>query len=494
MGIVIKQSIGAAIYSYIGVGLGVVSTLILYPHYLSAEQLGLTMGVMLPLASILSNFSMLGTGNTAFYFASHFKNDTTHQPRFLQYLLRMMVVGLITISIAYIVFKPFFVKHYSQHSPLFIQYYWWILPLTIFVTCYNFLEALVRSQMDIVFTNFTREVLLRILTICCLLLFILNVFSFHSFVVGFVLVWAILFLVLLIYSYKKSWFAWSNSTEINSIAQKKEVLFYGLINVLSGAAWALASNIDSLMIAKYVGLADTGIFRLAVFICTVVQVPQRSMTQILLSLLSEHWKKNEMQKINELYKKSSLQLIIAGSFLVMLIIINIDSFLKLLPPEYAAAKWVVILLCIARLIDMATSINGEIIQTSKYYRFNFYLILALLVFTIAANYFLIPGNGIIGAAIAGMLTVVFFNIIKYLFVWYKLKFQPFTFKSVVALLLALLAGISAYYIPSFQNPFVTIFCKSSVATIVFVISLTTLKISPEINEIIFKSISFIRKK
>jgi O-antigen/teichoic acid export membrane protein len=497
MGIVIKQSIGAAIYSYVGVALGVISTLFIFPHYLTPAQIGLTMGVMLPLASILSIFSMLGTSNAAYYYAAHFKNDAVHQPRFLQFLVRMLLVGIAIVVAAYIFCKPFFVENYQQKSALFIQYYWWVLPLIIFVSLYNFFEAFLKSQSDIIFANFCREVLLRLLTLACLVLFISHVFTFHNFVQGFVLIWGILFLTIIIYSYKKDWFSWSANVQFNSVASKKSIIQYSLVNVLSGAAWALASNIDSLMIAKYSGLESAGVFRLAVYICTVVQVPQRSITQIIITLLSEHWRNNALDKIQELYQKSSLQLIITGSFLVMLVVVNIDYFLQILPIEFShsgSTKWVVILLCIARLVDMATSINGEIIQTSKQYRFNFYLIIGLLIFTIFANYLLIPKYGIIGAAIAGMLTVIFFNITKFIFVWIKFKFQPFTINSVIAIVLAAVAGLVVYFIPFILNPFVTIFCKSTIATLVFVVSLTALKISPEINQILFKAISLIRKK
>ncbi len=489
MGIVIRQSIKSTVWAYVGVALGTITTLWLYPKFLTPAQLGLTMGVMLPLASILAQFALLGTTNAAFYFASHFRNDAVHQPRFIQFLFRLMLVGLACISILYIFCKPLFVRLYSDHSQLFIDYYWWVLPLTIFVVGYTFLEAFIRSQKEIVFTNFTREVLLRLLSIAILVLYIFHFISFQTFVIAFVFSWLILFLTLFVFSLNEPWFQWSNNTSINHIAAKKEIFKYGALNVMSTAAWALAGNIDSLMIAKYIGLSDAGVFRLAVFICSVIQVPQRTMTQIILPILSEHWQNNVVEKIDELYKKSALQLIIVGSFLVMLVIVNIDSFLQILPTSYSssgATKWVVILLCLARLIDMATSINGEIIQTSKFFRFNFYFIIALLIFTVIANYLLIPQYGIIGSALAGMIVVVLFNVFKYLFVLYKFKLQPITKECFIALGLAVVAGCAVYFIPTIIHPIITIAIKSGIATIIFGLSLTLLKISPEINQLILK--------
>ena len=335
MGIVIRQSIKSTVWAYVGVALGTITTLWLYPKFLTPTELGLTTGVLLSLASILAQIAMLGTGNSSFYFVAHFNNHKS-QPKFFGYLIKLALIGLGLVSIIYICFKPLFIQWYSAKSALFLDYYWLVIPFTICMVFYNLTEAYTRSQKDIVFTNFTREVMLRVFNIAALLLFAFHIIPFNLFVWLFALSYGFIFLLLVINNRNKSFWQINFKSNFDDIISKGEIFKYGFFNVLAGGAWTIANSIDSLMLAGY-SLSDAGVYRLAFFICSVVQMPQRTITQILLPLLGEHWKENNLQKIGELYKKSSLQLVIASGFLVMLLFINIDTFLGQLPTAYHAA-------------------------------------------------------------------------------------------------------------------------------------------------------------
>jgi len=489
MGIVIRQSIKSTVWAYFGVLLGAVTTLWLYPHYLTTAQIGLTTGVLLSLASILSQIALVGTPNSLFFFSSSINERNTVRSSFLGFMIQLAFSGFLLVSLAYVLMRTVFIHWYQAKSALFLDYFWYVLPFTFFVVGYNLIEAHTRSQKDIVFTNFTREVLLRLLNIGALFLFALGIISFKMFVVIFVCSYGVLLLILLIHNRNKPYFGVSFTKAFTKFAPQKEVLRYGFYNVLAGGAWTIANSIDSLMLAGQSahGLNDAGIYRIAYFICSVVQMPQRTITQILLPLLAEHWRDNDLQKIEELYQKSSLQLIIAAGFLVVLLVINLDTFLLQLPPEYQAAKWVVILLCLSKMIDMATSINGEIIQTSKYYRFNLYLIFSLLILTIVCNYFFIPMYGIIGAAIATTLANVLFNVVKYSYVYFRFHIQPFNLNTLKAVVLTLLVGVSFYFIQLPIHWMLLSLLKTGLASGAFILSLYALKISPEINQLIEKA-------
>ncbi len=486
MGIVIRQSIKSTVWAYLGVFLGAVTTLWLYPHYLTTAQIGLTTGVLLSLASILSQLALLGTTNSVYFFSSAVNTHEKYRSSFLGFMIQLAFAGFVGVAIIYFLMQTVFVRWYADRSALFLDYFWYVIPFTFFVVGYNLIEAYTRSQKDIVFTNFTREVLLRILTIGALFLFALGYISFTVFVIIFVSSYGLILAALLWYNRTKIYAKVRFNASFTAVAPKADVLRYGFYNVLAGGAWTIANSIDSLMLAgqSVHGLNDAGIYRIAYFICSVVQMPQRTITQILLPLLAEHWRDNDMDKIEALYQKSSLQLLIASGFLVMLLVVNLDAFLMQLPPEYQAAKWVVILLCLSKMIDMATSINGEIIQTSRYYRFNLYLILSLLVLTIACNYYFIPKYGILGAAIATTIANVVFNVVKYGYVYFRFNIQPFTTATFKALALTLISGAAVYFIHFPLHWFIESIVKTGLASALFLLSLYFLNISPEINQLL----------
>ena len=100
---------------------------------------------------------------------------------------------------------------------------------------------------------------------------------------------------------------------------------------------------------------------------------------------------------------------------------------------YSQGKWVVFIIGLGYMFDMTTGINQEIVGTSKYYKIDllFYPILGLI--AIGANMFLIPRYGMTGAAIATAFTIFLLNTIRFFFLFWVFKIQPFTFNTIKAI-------------------------------------------------------------
>jgi hypothetical protein len=63
MGVIIKESIKSSIFSYIGVIIGYVNVLWLYPYFLAADQIGL-FRIIQSSAYLLATFGQFGMGST----------------------------------------------------------------------------------------------------------------------------------------------------------------------------------------------------------------------------------------------------------------------------------------------------------------------------------------------------------------------------------------------------------------------------------------------
>jgi len=94
---------------------------------------------------------------------------------------------------------------------------------------------------------------------------------------------------------------------------------------------------------------------------------------------------------------------------------------------------------------------------------------------------LIPAFGITGAAIGGAVSLTILNILRFLFLYYKFKLQPFNLKFITVAVI----GIGAYFIstliPQLPNFIVDILVRSSFISILFCTPIYLLKISPDIN-------------
>jgi O-antigen/teichoic acid export membrane protein len=108
--------------------------------------------------------------------------------------------------------------------------------------------------------------------------------------------------------------------------------------------------------------------------------------------------------------------------------VNIDELFGMMPKQeiYRQGKWVMLLVGISKLLDMVTGVNTEIISVSRYYSFNFYSLLFLVIIAVITNSIFIPLYGVNGAAIATLISIVLFNALKLVFIHLKLKMLPFS--------------------------------------------------------------------
>lgn len=71
-----------------------------------------------------------------------------------------------------------------------------------------------------------------------------------------------------------------------------------------------------------------------------------------------------------------------------------------------------------------------IISFSKYYKFDLYLRIILVGMAVVFNVIFIPVFRITGAAIATGATLIFYNLIKVIFVYIKFRMHPFSVKMI----------------------------------------------------------------
>jgi O-antigen/teichoic acid export membrane protein len=94
-------------------------------------------------------------------------------------------------------------------------------------------------------------------------------------------------------------------------------------------------------------------------------------------------------------------------------------------------------------MDVAFSVNSEILVFSKYYRFNLFATIGMSILIVVLNYWLIPIYGIDGAAMASALVMLLYNLTKFIFLKIRLGFSPFspeTLKILAVGFFALLPG------------------------------------------------------
>lgn len=490
MGIIIRQSIKNSIVSYIGAAIGMINVLVFTPKYLTTIEMGLTR-FMLDFGLLLAQFAQVGVSHMAVRFFTYFQDEEKKHNGFFGFLLLVPLAGFAVLTLIYIFLNPLFSSIFRQESPELLQYYFYFLPLIFFLIYIGVLEAYTRVHLRIVVPALIREIFLKVVNVLLILLYGLHLITFNQLIILLIASYGVAVILLLLYVRKLGRLYLVLDFSFVRTPLFRQMFSYGFFVLLGGAGTLLASKIDTLMVAAYKGgLNLTGIYSLAFNIAMVIEIPRRAITQISTPLVADAWRRNDQQQIQRLYQKSSVNQLIAGAFLFLGVWCNIDLIFQIIPKGeiFSAGKWVVFIIAMSRVTDMANGINSEIVVNSKYYRFDLFTMVLLAFLTVFLNSILIPRYQIVGAALGTFFSVASYNIIRTVFLWTKFRMQPFTPATFITIAISLGTFVAASLTPVFEGGFVadigTIFLRSVVITVVYGGLIYWTGVSDELNGII----------
>lgn len=488
MGVIVRQSISNTLITYTGIGLGFILTIFLYPHILNPDEYGLTR-VLISASYISSQFAHLGMHNLVMRYYPFFKKADPEHHGFLFWAISIPILGFLLYTLFFFLADDLLIHFYEDRSALFVEYYLWILPLTLFILYFEVLNSYLRSLRDSVTGSLSNEVALRIIIIAILGLYFFEWITFSQFITLFVLSYLIQPLSVLTQIWKKGAFRLKPNFKLLRRPLYKGMLNYGFYSLFGGLTTVLVWNIDILMLGSLAGLDQTAIYAIAFYIGSVITVPQRSIEKIAAPLLSEFIKNKKWREVESIYKKTSLNQLIPGFLIFGLVWLHIDRLFLLMPDLYAAGKWVVLIIGVGKLIEMGTGSNGIILINSKHYRVSFYTNVVLVVVTVALNYIFIPRYGIEGAAIASAFAFFAFNGVKCLFIKWKFGLQPFSLNT---LIVVFLGGLSIYLtigLSLFDAFWLNMLFNTALFLLLYLMPILYFKISPDLNELIGKMIT-----
>jgi O-antigen/teichoic acid export membrane protein len=231
-------------------------------------------------------------------------------------------------------------------------------------------------------------------------------------------------------------------------------------------------------------LKQVAYYTVAFFIGNAIIIPSKSITAISVPLIAKAWEKQDLDEIQIIYSKSSINQLIIGGVFFLCIWLNIDQVFLLLPEKFSAGKWVVFYIGLSQLFNMASGLNGQIILNSKYYRYDLFTSVFLVFVTITTNFFLILNYGINGAAMATAISILLFNLIRLILIKVKMNMHPFSLQTFYTILLLFGLYFLLNFLPNSSCSFLDIIWKSLVAFIIFIPTVFYLNLSEDINKVI----------
>lgn len=480
MGIIFKQSLKGSIFIYIGVGIGFLTSGILYPRVLEPEQIGLV-SVLIAYSMIIAKIGGLGMQQVITRLFPYFRDQNKHHHGFLPLVMLISAAGFVAVAGLFFLFRDFIIEKGAGESSLFKTYVDLIIPLILFHILFAILDNYNKVLYNATRGTFYQEIVKRLGILLAIVLYYLNFYSFSGFVYGYVLAVALaplgLFLALraekslplkpdFSYPGRKLW---------------REMADVGVFGIIASASGILVLQIDRIMVAGLTDLGATGVYSIAFFFGSLVQKPAKALVKISSVFIAEAWKKNDLKEINNLYSKSAINQILVGLILFIGLVVNLENIIQFLGEEYSTAKLVIVFIAGAFLVDMSAGVNGIILNTSGFYRWQTYLLLIMVVTIVLFNLLLIPAMGITGAALATLIARIIFNLSKFLFIYIKWKMQPFNYKFLWVLFAGGIACAAGYFMPAMDNYILDVIIRSALTTIVYVGMILWLRPSDDFN-------------
>ena len=423
MGIVIKQSIKGTIVNYVGIAIGFLTTFFIVTKYLTQEEIGLTR-VMIDAAILFASFAQLGTSSSIIRFFPYFKSENEQHHGFFFWTLIVPIVGFFLFVLVAKCLEGTIIHTFSKNSDLFVTYYRFVFPLALFMLYQTVFEANANVLMRIVVPKFVREVGVRVgLLLTYLLYGYWNVIDLDGLVMGVCITYFLAALIDFFYLLSLGRISFKPDFKIFTKPLLKDIGFYTLFLLLNAVTVNVMPLLNTFFVSAGMGLSFTGIYAIANYIASVVEVPNRSLNAIVQPEISESIKNNDLEKAETICKSVSLHLMLSSALIFLFIWINIDALFILLPngKMYEAGKSVVLILGIAKFFNSTLFVSSSVLNYSKYYYWSLVFTVMLTTMAIVLNVLLIPRYGMDGASLSHLISYLTFYLCLLIVVRTKLN-------------------------------------------------------------------------
>lgn len=487
MGVVQRQGFKYSIINFIGVGIGILSTLFIYPNAL--EIIGLFRSLFD--ASVLATIIvLLGSPTSAVRFFPKYRDDETSHKGLLSWLLIVYASGFLLFLLFFPFINELMLKFlFHARNKMFEDFIIYIIPLTFCIGLINLLARYISNFRRIVIPSAFENLTIKITLPLIILMYLQGWINVEGVVIGIVVSYILAAIGTTGYLYKLGHYRLTRPAILYDKEALKEYSKFSWYSLLTGIGSQVAFRIDGLMVASMIQFQASGLYAVSWAVSDVIAKPMRALSAITGPMIAQYIETGNLEEVKSIYRKSSLNMTIIGLGLFLLIWAVLPHIFEIMPNTelMREGEYVVFFLGLAQVWDMMTGVNGEIIMYSRYYRFNLYLTLLLAVTNIIANLFLIDQFGITGAAMATCFSFFLFNLAKLVFVKIKFGFQPFSSKLIPVVAFSIASLLISRWLPDTESSWINLFYKGAVFSALYGFAIWRFRISPDINDWLEKS-------
>ncbi|WP_029520544.1 flippase [Persephonella sp. IF05-L8] len=184
---------------------------------------------------------------------------------------------------------------------------------------------------------------------------------------------------------------------------------------------------DTIMLGIFRTEEEVGIYNVALRVSMITSLSLMAINTIAAPKFAEFWGRKDLEGLAKVAQQST-KLIFWISFpILLLFLIFPEQILGIFGEEFKTGAVALMILTVGQFVNAAAGSVGYILQMTGHQKFHQNVILIGTIINVILNYVLIPNYGIVGAAVASMVSVMFWNAVfsikvknilgKWIFLW-----------------------------------------------------------------------------
>lgn len=468
MGVIKKQGTANTAVVFGGTIIGAFSLLLVQPHFLTKEELGLTR-LILAFATVLASVLSFGISSvTVRYLPRLFDRTRGHRGFFGFLLIYLSISVTLGLALLFLLREPLN-RAYGGDAGLFTENFRFVILLSVsysFVLGFNaYCMALLRS----VFPTFLNDIVVRILFIAAILFHFAGWLDLDGFLLVFCLIYSAQAMALFAYTYlvdrpslRPDLVHIRREIGIRSIVRYGAVITFTAINSVS------LKYLDSIFVGR-ISVDHVAIYSVAAFIGLIIELPLNALERIANPAIAHALAAKDMEQVRTIYHRSARGLLVLGGWMFILVTTNVRDVLELLPPGFDAGADVAMVIAFGALINMATGINNPILVNSDRYIHGSVFLMVLLGITLLGNWLLIPRLGMLGAAVTTCFANVIYNGLKFGFIRRNFGMQPFDRNTLWITVSIAVMAVGGSLFDTSLHPIANVLLRVTVLSVSFVV-------------------------
>lgn len=190
----------------------------------------------------------------------------------------------------------------------------------------------------------------------------------------------------------------------------KSLLSVSIPMLLSSSLALIMGWTDTIMLGIFRTEEEVGIYNVALRVSMITSITLMAINTIAAPKFAEFWGKKDINGLAKVAQQST-KLIFWTSFpILLLFLIFPKSILGIFGDEFKAGAVALMILTAGQFVNAAAGSVGYILQMTGKQKFHQNIILIGALLNVLLNWLLIPIYGIVGAAVASAVSIIFWNV------------------------------------------------------------------------------------